>query len=217
MLRRLIVVFPLLVLFASCGDELPDFPVEYQATFIPLWTVSTHPVDYPTDAAFSAFEVYSHKSGSELFTVGLSATEAIKQLAENGNVRQLEEQIDLLRSSDRALDRTFGDMVTYPRNSAVVLGFDEAHTQVSVLAKIIPSPDWFVAVNNVQLFQNGTWVDSVSVNLVAYDAGTDSGNTFYAADQPTTPPNAVQIINTAPLAENGTVAPMARVSFKRVK
>jgi hypothetical protein len=215
------IVLLLLSLFAvmisSCDEGIPDFPVKYELTFTPLWTVNTHPVNYPQDAAFAPFISYSHKTGSELFTVGLIASESISILAETGQLTRMEEDIDVLRSSDRALDRARGDGVTYPRNSQVVLGFDDTHTMATVLAKISPSPDWFVAANNVQLYVNGAWVDTLSVNTIAYDAGSDMGMSFESADQPNNPASPVSIITTAPLAENGTVAPLARVSFKKIK
>jgi hypothetical protein len=216
-MKGIVGLLILLVVFTSCNDEIPDFPVKYTVTFTPLWTVNTHPVNYPQDASFSAFISYSHKSGSELYTVGLIAPESVGIFAENGALTRIEEDIDILRSSDRALDRAKGYEVDYPRNSEITLGFDDAHIMVTVLSKIKPSPDWFVGANNVQLYVNGAWLDTLSVNIVAYDAGTDMGTSFESADQPNNPAQPVSIITTSPLAENGTVAPLARVSFKKVK
>lgn len=206
-----------LLMIGSCTDPVPDFPVKYRVTFTALWNVNTHPVNYPSDASFSPFIAYSHKASSDLFTVGLIAPESIRILAENGLLTRAGEDIDILRSSDRALDRTTGDGVSYPRSSEAILGFDDAHTMATVLAKISPSPDWYVAATNVQLYSNGAWVDSLTVETAAYDAGSDMGTTFDSADQPTNPLSAISVINTSPLAENGTVRPLVRIGFKKVK
>ena len=40
---------------------------------------------------------------------------------------------------------------------------------------LAPRPDWFVGVDGVSLRENGSWLDSKVVELVVFDAGTDSG------------------------------------------
>ncbi|KYN05813.1 Galactoside 2-alpha-L-fucosyltransferase 1 [Cyphomyrmex costatus] len=55
------------------------------------------------------------------------------------------------------------------------------------MARINPSPDWFVGVDSFQLCIEGNWVDAVSVELDPLDGGTDNGFTFTAANWPTKP------------------------------
>ena len=43
---------------------------------------------------------------------------------------------------------------------------------------VAPSPDWFVGVSGLPLFENGQWVEERRIDLVPWDAGTDSGTTF---------------------------------------
>ena len=206
-----------IAMFYSCHDAVPDFPVKYRVTFTSTWTNASHPVDYPPDAAFSPFICYSHKANSALFDLGLVAPGGIPDFSTSGSVRGVVTDIDLLRSAGKALDRSQGDGVVYPQVSEVFLGFDDDHTYCSVLSHIVPSPDWFIGAINVQLKTTAGWVDTTAVLTVAYDAGVDGGTTFNSTPNPTIPPQPVKIINSAPLANNGTVRSMATISFKKVK
>jgi hypothetical protein len=203
--------------FLGCNTKAPVFPVEYRVTFIPTWTVNTHPVNYPSNAQFSPFITYSHKPDSDVFTLGLLAPDYLTGFAENGSTSALLEQIDVMRSSSHALDRAYGETVTYPQVSEVILGFDDSHTYCTILSKIEPSPDWFIAADSVNLKQGGIWVDTISVKTKAFDAGIDAGSNFNSPAQSQVPPLPVQVITTSPLATNGTVKSMATIGFKRVK
>lgn len=56
---------------------------------------------------------------------------------------------------------------------------DPAHHQLSVAAKIVPSPDWIVGVPGLELcFENCTWLEEKVINLYPWDIGTDAGPTY---------------------------------------
>lgn len=55
------------------------------------------------------------------------------------------------------------------------------------MVKVIPSPDWFVGVDSINLCQGGRWKEEVTFDLQPYDAGTDSGFTFSSPNFPTSP------------------------------
>ena len=51
---------------------------------------------------------------------------------------------------------------------------------------LAPSPDWFVGVGNLSLFENRRWVQTMTVQMRVYDAGTEQDNTVFSlsnADQ----------------------------------
>lgn len=50
--------------------------------------------------------------------------------------------------------------------------------QLSFIVRIVPSPDWFVGVDSLNLCDGDHWRESLSMDLYPYDAGTDSGFTF---------------------------------------
>lgn len=64
---------------------------------------------------------------------------------------------------------------------------DGNHSLVSLMTRIVPSPDWFIGVDSFQLCVGGTWIDTVTVEMDPLDAGTDNGFTFTAPNWPTDP------------------------------
>lgn len=60
-------------------------------------------------------------------------------------------------------------------------------SQLSVIVKLIPSPDWFVGVDGLNLCEGGQWKQEVTYDLHPFDAGTDSGFTFSSPNFPTMP------------------------------
>lgn len=201
----------------SCTEDRPTFPVEYEIRFQNQWSAQTHPVDYPQDAYFTPFITYSHKQDAKLFNVGLIASDGIKQYAETGIINKINEEIDIVRGGGRALDRDMGFEVDFLQTSTVRLGFNDVSHYLTLLSRIAPSPDWFVAIDQFDMSPNGEWVDSLVLYPEAYDAGTDNGQTFYSTDTPQEPRNGISVITNQPLADNGVVAPMATVTLIRVK
>lgn len=61
------------------------------------------------------------------------------------------------------------------------------YLQLSFIVRIVPSPDWFVGVDSVDLCDGDQWKDNVSLDLFPYDAGTDSGFTFSSPNFETIP------------------------------
>ena len=52
---------------------------------------------------------------------------------------------------------------------------------------LAPSPDWFIGIDSLNLLENGKWLNSKTINLKVYDAGSDSGLNFTSADSSTSP------------------------------
>lgn len=62
------------------------------------------------------------------------------------------------------------------------------------MARIVPSPDWFVGVHNIDLCEKESWLDAVTVGLAPVDAGTDNGYTFTSPNWPTEPATEIRPI-----------------------
>lgn len=59
------------------------------------------------------------------------------------------------------------------------------------MVRIVPSPDWFVGVDSLDLCDGGRWREQVVEDLHPYDAGTDSGFTFSSPKFATVPQDTV--------------------------
>lgn len=61
---------------------------------------------------------------------------------------------------------------------------DRDHHLMSLVAKLEPSPDWFIGVDSLELCtKNGSWIDEKQMNLYLYDAGTDGGSGYENANK----------------------------------
>ncbi|KAG8040238.1 hypothetical protein G9C98_000808 [Cotesia typhae] len=98
------------------------------------------------------------------------------------------DSLDTGGDSPNILDVFGGPGIPQGEGNTVTRAFlDGNHTLVSMMARINPSPDWFVGVDSFQLCVEGNWVDTVTVELDPLDGGTDNGFTFTAANWPTNP------------------------------
>ena len=72
----------------------------------------------------------------------------------------------------------------------------DTHSLVTMLG---PSPDWFVGVPSLPLWQNGVWVDGVVISLFPCDGGTRENNIFAVLGSLTIPQEPIEPITTPPL------------------
>jgi spondin-2 len=72
---------------------------------------------------------------------------------------------------------------------------DDEHSFVTLLTKLIPSPDWFIGVDSLNLMDdNCRWRDFQTVEVQPLDGGSESGLTFSAPKWPTEPQVAIRQI-----------------------
>ena len=106
----------------------------------------------------------------------------------------------MLIAAGTAHGRLSGGGLGRPPDS-VSLEFDvvSSHPHVSLVSMLAPSPDWFVGVSGLSLLATGgTWKESESVSLLLYDAGTDDGATFTAADANSVPAQPISRLTSEP-------------------
>lgn len=80
-------------------------------------------------------------------------------------------------------------------------------SQVSFVVRIVPSPDWFVGVDSLDLCDGDRWREQAALDLYPYDAGTDSGFTFSSPNFATIPQDTVTEVSGRPACARATVAP----------
>jgi len=190
---------------------------KYRVTFDATWSSQTHPADFPgTSAHFSGLIGLTHAADISLFEIGQMASPGIVNMAETGGKSPLTSEIDAIIASGGGYAQINGGGIgVSPSSVSVEFDIAASHPLASVTTMIAPSPDWFVGVKNLNLFENGDWVNK-SVTVGVYDAGSDSGATFTSPNRPTTPRQGVSMISDGPLAVNGVVASMGTLTFERI-
>ncbi|MBF9143637.1 spondin domain-containing protein [Hymenobacter properus] len=183
------------------GEILPvpmPEPALYRVTFEATWSAGTH-ANFPAGAHFSNVIGASHAADGLLFRPGQAASLGIKDMAERGNNTALRAEIAALQRSGVAFRLLEAPYFYSPGMVADTIRLDAAHPRLSLVTMIAPSPDWFVALEAENLLDaKGQWVAQRRVPARAYDAGTDSGPTFTAPDQPTLPAGVVAPLQLPP-------------------
>ena len=216
---KLLTVFAFILLWSACKKDTPPGEVLYTVTFSGTWTSQDHPTDYPSNAHFSKAVGWSHEVGATFFELGQLATEGVKVMAETGDPSPLDEEIQALIDAGKGLDLIIGAQLSAGDESATFeIGVSEDFPLVTLVSMIAPSPDWFVAVENVALKAGDEWLDNLVVDATVYDAGTDSGESFKSANTATNPAGTINLLTVPPLGNGSTVdPPVARFSFERKK
>ncbi len=197
--------------------QTPAASAWYQLTFVATWSEVTHPIDFPANPHFSGLIGASHSDAVRLWVEGETATRGIKNMAETGGKSPLDSEIDALISSGSACAKVSGAGIN-PSPGVVTVRFEVSPDcpVVSVVSMIAPSPDWFVGVSGLSLYEDGQWLEQKVVELFPYDAGTDSGGSYSSRNEPMDTPDVIRRIEAEPLLIDGSVPPLGTFTFSRL-
>jgi len=205
-----------LALFAATTAQAAD-TAQYTVRFDATWTANSHPYDYPDNAHFSGIVGATHDGSYRIFADGATATPGLEALSERGAHSPLDAEIRAMIGTGKA-GALFesGALFRFPGTISTTFSADTAHSYVSAVAMVAPSPDWFTGVDRVSLMKDGKWVDSLTLTLFVWDAGTDSGVTHKAADADTMPRQSVRLNAHPQFAGDGGLKPVGTVTFTRM-
>lgn len=187
----------------SVEPNVPEtiVPIEtsatYRLSFNAEWSSLNHPTNFPTNAHFSGLAGAVHNSEFALWGPGISATPGIKLMAETGDASILLEEVGAgLTAASVAQEIAGGGIPLSPDSVSVEFEVTTDHPLITVTTMVAPSPDWFVGVHDLPLFDGTSFVESLTVDMVVYDAGTDSGTSFVSPDIATTPAQTIRRLTT---------------------
>ncbi|KAF7405587.1 hypothetical protein HZH66_004493 [Vespula vulgaris] len=107
----------------------------------------------------------THDSTYTLYRLGERLSTGARLYVETGRA----DGLDAGGESQNTLHSFTGPPIPQGEGTSIARAFlDGNHTLISIMARINPSPDWFVGVDSFQLCVEGNWVDTVTVehNLV---------------------------------------------------
>jgi hypothetical protein len=193
-------------------------PARYWLELKVVWSSETHPYEFPPDAHFSDLIGASHYSRYVLFSDGQTASSGLELLAENGRASILQaEMAEAARRNRVGATFTGEGLATVPGVMTAEFEVHASHSLVSVATMIAPSPDWFTGVSGVDLARQGAWIDRLELPLWAWDAGTDSGTTYAAADLDTQPRASVRLVATPHFLGDAGLKPLGTAIFVRLR
>jgi len=203
-MKQSIFYLVLVFLFTNCKKEEGRFIAEksiYKVTFNLNWNSTNFPLDYPVNAHFSKVIGWSHNSASTLFKEGTIASVGIKDMAERGSTNPLDVEIASKISNKEGHQLVVGGSLTGGSGSIVLDSVEVTKTfpLLSLVSMLAPSPDWYIGVLDVNLHENNEFLVEKTVDIIIYDAGTDSGVTFLSEDSISSPQQIIKTFIEAPL------------------
>jgi len=188
----------------------------YQATFDALWNATDHPNNFPLNAHFSPLVGASHGAAFDIWTSGEAASNPVELVAELGSSSQLIGVINSAVTAGTALERVSGSAPNSPGVSTTnVFDVSESHPYFSLITMVAPSHDWFVGLDSLDLRNGvGGFRDTIVIDLIVWDAGTEPGNDFSLAGSA----EEGGVIHVLPNVESifGGSAPIARLTINRL-
>ena len=190
-------VIILLISLPAFGQSIAT----YDITFTSIWeSVADNATDgqstiaLPGNAHWSTLVGATHQTTDEFLAMGGSASPGVEQVAETGGFTIFENEVNANSDADQFIQGTGlgsakGDI------NVNDLQVSEDYPLITLASMIAPSPDWFIAVNSINLRSgnnavNNGWKDTFTVDVFPYDAGTEDG-TGYSGSNPATNPHGV--------------------------
>ena len=194
-------------LLAPCAP----FQANYLVTFQSTWSSATHPFDFPPGPHFSGLLGAVHDDSVTFWQVGELASIGIERMAELGSKNFLTAEVNAAIATGKAGSLiSAGGIGASPGSVSVGFSVNLDYPLVTIVSMLAPSPDWFVGVSGLSLFEGGAWSESAVVTLWAYDAGTDSGPGYLSPDDDTDPAQPITKISEPPV---GNGVPVGQFTF----
>ncbi|MCY4417568.1 MAG: cadherin-like beta sandwich domain-containing protein, partial [Chloroflexi bacterium] len=211
----LMLVSFVLIALPSHGQSQDTAAARYEITFTGLFAADALAtgVDVPSSANFRKMIGVMHTGSVPYWKAGESASAGFESLAEQGRVDDFEDEINETVDSGDALGffETPERRMRADAEEQLEFTTTREFPLVTLAAKVNPSPDWFTGASALDLRPNGEWEREISVDLYAWDAGTEDGTEF-DRENPATGPQGViaSLRNTGKFSDN----PIAKVTFK---
>ena len=167
----------------------------YDISVTTIWNTAQH-TSIPGNTHWSDLIGATHNAANQFMEVNQLASLGIKDVAERGINTAITNEINAAIANNLANQLLQDNFSPYAGNDSVS-GFNnitvnEAFPLVTLVSMVAPSPDWFIAVNSLNLRSgnptiNNGWKETFTVDVFVYDAGTDSGTNYTSPNAPTQP------------------------------
>ena len=184
-----------LIVFLISDAITAQSTATYNIVFESFWNETDHG-PLPPSPHWSSLVGANHNNNITFLEMGSIATQGIENIAETGNITVFRDD-EVNPSITNGNTEQFingGDLGSATGIIAINnVEISEAFPLLTLASMIAPSPDWMIAINNVNLRNesNTDWQSLIEIDLFVYDAGTDSGTTYTAANADVTPHMAI--------------------------
>uniref|UniRef100_A0A8D2JHH5 Spondin-2 n=1 Tax=Sciurus vulgaris TaxID=55149 RepID=A0A8D2JHH5_SCIVU len=206
-------------------------PAKYSITFTGKWSQTAFPKQYPLfrpPAQWSSLLGAAHSSDYSMWRKDTYVSNGLRDFAERGEAWALMREMEAAGEKLQSVHAVFSApaVPSGTGQTSTELEVQPRHSLVSFAVRIVPSPDWFVGVDSLDLCEGGRWKEQASLDLYPHDAGTDSGFTFSSPNFATIPQDTVtEITSSSPSHPANSfyyprlksLPPIARVTLVRLR
>ncbi|XP_030622591.1 spondin-2b [Chanos chanos] len=204
---------------------------KYSLTFTGKWSQTAFPKHYPLyrpPAQWSPLIGVTHSSDYHIWQRDEYASNGVREFSEKGEAWTLIKEVEAAGERIQSVYGLFSTPAVTGGTGQTTSEFEvfARHSFLSFIVRIVPSPDWFVGVDSLNLCEGENWKESVTLDLYPYDAGTDSGFTFSSPNFETIPQDKVtQITSSLPNHPANAffyprlkhLPPIAKVTLTKIK
>lgn len=153
------------------------------------------PLPLPTGVNLhSELVAVRHARDWALFEDGLPASDALKTLAETGEVGAVIAEAEAAGAV--IVWRSLGDLLRTVLDPDPSIEVTSDKPCFSLAERLTPSPDWFIGFSSAcATDEDGNWLDLVTIENIAWDAGTAAGPPFAEKTSDTEPREPVEQLN----------------------
>lgn len=189
---------------ASSGENIDVTPIAeakltatYELTFTSNWSNNTFPTNFPDNTHFSPLVGLTHNEKGKIFERTSNASQGVILMAETGSKLLLKEEIAAIQNVGNA-GKLIDEQGIPVNEKSVTITFEASQdfSLLSIVSMVAPSPDWFVGINSLALFNDKQWVNNETIQLTVYDAGSDNGERFTSDNNKTLPAEVIKQLTT---------------------
>ncbi len=185
LLNALMLICFLGVLSVSCNKDDDSFKINYDNTyefeviFKGSWFKEDFGTSFPKEgASFGNFVGMTHKRKDDFYKLGEKASQGLAKYAETGDTLALINEIQERINANTSSVKIVGSKVEPTGEVSVTFRTTLRYKYVSLISKVNPGPDWFVAVENIDLTLIPNKSTIITKVFLANDAGIKDGLSF---------------------------------------
>ncbi|MBN3305575.1 spondin-2b [Amia ocellicauda] len=204
---------------------------KYRLVFTGKWSQTAFPKQYPLyrpPAQWSPVIAVTHSTDYHIWRKTEYASNGVREFSEKGEAWILMKEVEAAGEKIQSVYGVFSAPAIIGGTGQTTSEFEvfSRHSFLSFIVRIVPSPDWFVGVDSLNLCEGDHWKESLSLDLHPHDAGTDSGFTFSSPNFETIPQEKVtEITSSFPSHPANSfyyprlkhLPPIARVTITKIK
>jgi len=201
------------------GCRAPDGGACYDIELVGLWSEDRQGVAVPGPAHFTTLYGAVHDRRFRIFQQGGIASRGMELLAEDGDIGVVQNDVADQLESGVAADEVCGDeSVDATGSTTTSIVTDRDHTRLSFASMVAPSPDWFVGVDALELWDDdaGGWREVIELELFVYDAGTERDDSAFSLDNDEEkPPKTITVAHDRVFPGGGPA--IAQIRIQRIR